>query len=490
MIAKEKLVKIVGARNVSSSPAVLDEYSRDISFVNSVRPVCVVKPKSSREVQKIVKLANKTATPLVPVSSGAPHFRGDTVPGTGGTVVVDLRKMNKVIFVDRPRRVAMVEPGVTFGELIPKVKKEGLRLNMPLLPRKSKSVVGSMLEREPVTMPKYQWDISDPLACTEVFFGTGDEFRTGQAAGPGTVKEQWKVGGLQKAPYGPGTASWHRLIQGAQGTMGIVTWASLRCELLPSLEEPFVVGSHNLEPLLELTSWLVRLRMVNECLILNNTVMAAIFAKNGPKDYADLKNTLPPWTLIYTVAGYEYLPEERVAASIKDISEITQRLGVEAVKAVGRISSNEILKAVQQPSDEPYWKLGYNGAWACQDIFFLTIHDKLECQIDAMTDQAEKAGYPASNLGVYIQPVVQGTGYHCEFNLFYDPENPSEQNRVRELSSQATKGLMAMGAFFSRPYGENAGVILNKDAASVAVLSKLKNIIDPNNIMNPGKICF
>ena len=78
--------------------------------------------------------------------------------------------MNKVIFVDRPRRVAMVEPGVTFGELIPAVKKEGLRLNMPLLPRKTKSVVGSMLEREPVIMPKYQWDISDPLACTEVFF--------------------------------------------------------------------------------------------------------------------------------------------------------------------------------------------------------------------------------------------------------------------------------------------------------------------------------
>jgi FAD/FMN-containing dehydrogenase len=174
MIEKERLIKIVGARNVSFNQAALDEFSRDISFVNPVRPVCVVKPKSSGEVQKIVKLANKTQTPLVPVSSGSPHFRGDTVPSTGGAVIVDLRKMKKIIFVDRPRRVAMVEPGVTFGELIPKVKKEGLRLNMPLLPRQSKSVIGSMLEREPVTMPKYQWDISDPLACTEVFFGTGD----------------------------------------------------------------------------------------------------------------------------------------------------------------------------------------------------------------------------------------------------------------------------------------------------------------------------
>ena len=39
-----------------------------------------------------------------------------------------------------------------------------------------------------------------------------------------------------------------------------------------------------------------------------------------------------------------------------------------------------------------------------------------------MNDLADKAGYPASNMGVYIQPVVQGTGYHCEFNLFYDPD--------------------------------------------------------------------
>ena len=402
-----------------------------MSFVNPVRPACVVKPKNADEVQKIVKLANETLTPLVPVSSGPPHFRGDTVPGTGGAVIVDLSGMKKMISVDRARRVAMVEPGVTFGELIPAVDKEGLRLNMPLLPRKSKSVVGSMLEREPVIMPKYQWDISDPLACVEVFFGTGDEFRTGQAAGPGTVEEQWAVGGVQKAPYGPGTASWHRLIQGAQGTMGIVTWASMRCEILPSLEEPFVVGSSNLDTLLELASWLIRLRMVNECFILNNTNLAAIFAKKWPEDYQNLKDSLPPWTLFYNVAGYEYFPEERVSAYIKDITDITQRLGVEAVKAVGGVSANEILKAVQQPSAEPYWKLRYKGA--CQDIFFLTINDKLEGQIGVMNDLAEKAGYPASDMGVYIQPIVQGTSCHCEFNLFYDPENPSEVKRVKDV---------------------------------------------------------
>ena len=488
MIQKEKLVKIVGAKNVSYDQAALDAYSRDISFVNTTRPACVVKPAKAGDVQKLVKLANDTKTPLVPVSSGPPRFRGDTVPSIGGAVIVDLSGMKKIINVDRPRRVAMVEPGVTFGELIQAADKVGIRLNLPLLPKKSKSVVGSLIEREPVIMPKYQWDISDPIACLGVVFGSGDEFRTGQAAGPGSIEEQWKVGGVQKAPYGPGVASWHRLIQGAQGTIGIVTWASMRCEIIPSVEEPFVVNSSSVNTLMDLAAWLIRLRMINECFILNNTDLAAIFAKKWPKDYHTLKDSLPPWTLFYTVAGYEVLPEERVASYIKDITSITQRLGVAAGKAAGSISANEILKTVQQPCAEPYWKLRFKGA--CEDVMFLTINDKLEGLITAMNELADKAGYPTSDMGAYIQPIVQGTGYHIEFNLFYDPRNTSERNRVRELNNAAVKALMAKGAFFSRPYGENAGMIINRDAASVSVLNKLKNMFDPNNVMNPGKVCF
>jgi FAD/FMN-containing dehydrogenase len=488
MIAKENLMQIAGPGQVSQEPTVLEAYSRDISFVNSIKPCYVVKPQTSESIRKLVQTANETGTPLIPVSSGPPHFRGDTVPGIGGGIVVDLSEMKKIILVDRARRVAMVEPGVTFGELIPAVKKEGLRLNMPLLPRQSKSVIGSMLEREPVVMPKYQWDMSDPLACAGIFFGAGDEFRTGQAAGPGTIEEQWQVGGVQKAPYGPGTASLHRIIQGAQGTMGIVTWASMRCEILPSVEEPFVISATKPMTLLDIASWLIRLRMVNECFILNNTALASMFAREWPTDYRNLKDTLPAWTLFYTVAGYEYLPEERVSSYIEDITDIAQRMGMEPAKSAGALSANEILKAVQKPSGEPYWKLRCKGA--SQDIFFLTINDRIEGQIAAMEDTVHAAGYPLSEVAVYIQPVVQGTGCHCEFTLFYDPSNAKELDRVKELTASATRNLMAKRAFFSRPYGENTAMVLNRDAATIAVLQKFKKIFDPNNVMNPGKVCF
>jgi FAD/FMN-containing dehydrogenase len=93
-------------------------------------------------------------------------------------------------------------------------------------------------------------------------------------------------------------------------------------------------------------------------------------------------------------------------------------------------------------------------------------------------------------MGVYIQPIVQGTGLHAEFNLFYDPDNAGEASRVKGLAASAVRELMGANAFFSRPYGENANIVVNRDAASLAVLSKLKDIFDPNHVMNPGKGCF
>jgi hypothetical protein len=488
MIDEGSLVNIVGIDKVSREEAVLKKYSRDMSFVHPIKPAYVVKPGNAEEISKIVNLARDTGTPLVPVSSGAPHFRGDTVPGTGGAIIVDLSGMKRIIHIDRKNRVAMFEPGVTFNELPSAIAKEGLRLNMPLLPRQSKSVVGSLLEREPVLMPKYHWDIADPLACTEVIFGTGEIFRTGAAAGSGSIEEQWAAGGAQKEAAGPSSASWYRIIQGSQGTMGIVTWVSARCELLPRLEEPFFVADSRLDKILETVHWLIRLRLVNECLVLNNTNLALIVATKGSEEYRQIKEGLPPWILFFNIAAYDYLPEERVSGQIKNMKELTQQLGVEAIQALGGITAAQFLSVVKHPSAEPYWKLRYKGGY--QDIFFLTIFDKPPELIQTMYDCVNAAGYPNEELGIYLQPIVQGVNCHCEFNLFYNFENPSEATRIRELTFNATKSLVAKGAFFSRPYGETARMIMNRDAATQATLKKIKAIVDPNNIMNPGKLCF
>ncbi len=148
MFEHDQLSTFLDSGNISTAVSALDQFAGDLSFTNAVRPALVVKPRDVQEVEQIVKLANESSTPLVPVSSGPPHFRGDTVPSVAEAAIVDLSGMKKIIRVDRQNRVAMCEPGVAFGEMIDTLRQNGLRLNMPLLPRQTKSVIAGMLERE------------------------------------------------------------------------------------------------------------------------------------------------------------------------------------------------------------------------------------------------------------------------------------------------------------------------------------------------------
>ena len=76
MINPDSLVQIVGPGNVSQESDVLEAYSRDMSFVNPLKPRYVAKPQNKKAIQALVRLANETQTPLVPVSSGAASFPG------------------------------------------------------------------------------------------------------------------------------------------------------------------------------------------------------------------------------------------------------------------------------------------------------------------------------------------------------------------------------------------------------------------------------
>ena len=98
--------------------------------------------------------------------------------------------------------------------------------------------------------------------------------------------------------------------------------------------------------------------------------------------------------------------------------------------------------------------------------------------------------YPIDDVGCYVQPMVQGRGCHCEFNLHCDKSSIEEVNEVQKLFMDASETLMNNGAFFSRPYGPWSGMVYRRDAAGVAALNSLKKIFDPNNILNPGKLCF
>ncbi len=101
--------------------------------------------------------------------------------------------MKKILKIDRRNRLALIEPGVTYAELQPALQENGLRVVAPLLPRKNKSVIASLLEREPVMSPKYQWNLLEPLRSLEIVWGNGDKFYSGS----GTLREKKMRIGMQ-----------------------------------------------------------------------------------------------------------------------------------------------------------------------------------------------------------------------------------------------------------------------------------------------------
>lgn len=111
----ERLEKIVGSRFVSTNPADLYIYSYDLTTAEPHSPDVVVLPQSVEEVRAVLKLANQEKIPVIPYIAGG-NVGGLTIPLNGG-IMLDLKRMNKIIEVNEVDMYALVEPGVIFGQL-------------------------------------------------------------------------------------------------------------------------------------------------------------------------------------------------------------------------------------------------------------------------------------------------------------------------------------------------------------------------------------
>ena len=484
MTAVTELGKIVGSKNVITATETLAEYADSSITTPVINPGCVVRPQSAAEVEAIVKWANDNRTPLVPMSSGPPHGRGDTAPAMDSTIIIDLSRMKRIIRIDRRNKIAMIEPGVTFGELQEALAKEGLCAYMPLLPRRNKSVIGSVLEREPITRPGHHWDSTDPLLCTEVVFGSGERFRTGEASGPDTIEEQWEMDRVQMNPFGHSHVDFQRLLSGAQGTIGIVTWITLKCSYLSEINRAYLVPSDNIEPLINLCYQLVKYRFGGHIFIVNSLNLACLLGNNAD-EIQELRNDLSSWIMLSTFEGYGILPEDKAASEEADFKAPADECKLKPVTAIGRASAEKLSGLLARSSPKPYWKTRYRGD--SRDIFFLTTLDKTPDFVALMDNLAQSRKFPTEDIGVYVQPIVQGTGCHCEFNLYYDP---AKNGTMDNLLSEAAGEIAGIGGFFSRPYPAWKDIAYQQAAGTAAMQRKIKKIFDPNGILNPGKLCF
>lgn len=483
---KEYLMKIVGTENVADDIDTLEAYSKDKSFTKPIKPRFVVKVGNAEQVQELIRWANGTNTPLVPVSSGGSHHRGDTVPGVPEAVVVDLSGMKKIISINKNHRIAIIEPGVTYAELQEALFNEGLTLPTSLAPRAEKSVLTSLLEIEPRLNALHQWCFLDPLRCVEVTWGDGNRMYTGEAGGGVMdLEKQWEQEKWQWEPTGPMMLDYYRMLTGAQGTMGIATWASVKCELLPEIHKMYLVPANKLEDLIDFAYRIIRFRFTDEFMLMNGPYLASLLGDTR-EEIISLRAMLPPWVAIVGIAGRNLLPEDRVAAQEADIFEMAQEFGLEMKPAVEGATGMDVLNAITNPAKGTYWKDSFKGTY--QDIFFSTTLDRTPKFIKEMLGLCLETGYPISDIGIYLQPQNMGTSYHCEFTIPYDQENSIELNKVKKLFVNASQSFSTLGAYYLRPYGIWSKLQMNRDAQSMSTIKRLKKIFDPNEIMNPGKL--
>ena len=482
----EDLKRAVGGGLLLEDSASLKEYGEACYPVEGLNPGAAVRVLEAGEVAAVVRAAREHGVNLVPVSSGPPHRKGGTVPAADG-VVVDLSGMKEFLRFDRRNKVAMIEPGVTFGELRARAGLEGLRPLSPLLPRENKSVIASYLEKQPITIPKYHWDTTDPLLSVEVVFGTGDVFRTGSAAGPGTLEEQWEKGNAQKNPMGPAATDILKLVQGAQGTMGIVTWASVKLELDPAVRRFGFVVSDGVEPLLCLAREMLRRKLADELLLLDRANLARCLSDAGKSGKGKWKVN-DAFVMVYAVAGYEgLLPEERAEYQERDVEEIARGLGLIPRPDLGDVSGEdvaEVFDGTRAPG------LAARGGGAGREVFFLTTMDRVPAFVEVVRGAASRHGVDPGTLGVYVQPVLQGRACHLEFDLYYEPGDAGAADLAGRTAAEASALLAGSGAFFSRPYEPWVELAYERCPDTVDALRRVKGVFDPADIMNRGKLCF
>lgn len=483
MDLKSNLAKIVGEENVSDDPKVLRDFSVDFSLEKPRMASCVVRTKDRQDVQKVIEFANETKVPVTPSSSGI-HFKGAALPLQGG-IVMDLNGMNQIQDIDERNRKARIEPGVTWPQLQDELAKRHLMAMMPFLPHPKKSVVTSSLERDPIVIAKYEY--ADPVLTMEFVYPNGKIMRTGSAIVPRATED-----GISDCamPEGPDLDYW-RLLQGAQGTMGVATWVNVKVEYLPEVNKMFFIPFDKIDDSIE-PLYRIQRRMIGlECFLLNKLNLATILAEKLPDDIEKLMSTLPEWVVVLVLSGGKRRPEMKIEYEEEALREVGKELSLTRIMThLPGIPGAEkkLLEMLRKgwPAEKTYWKFAYKGA--CEDIFFITKMEKTPQFLEIIKKAA--ADFGIANLGYYVQPIEYGRACHFECDIFHNSADAKELEAVRKFYAETNKQLLDAGALYTRPYGSIADLVYARATSYTSTLKKLKALYDPNNVLAPGKLCF
>jgi FAD/FMN-containing dehydrogenase len=184
--ALQKFANIVGSKWVFSSDEDValyrDAYSPLRGMAKERVASAAVAPESVGQVQEIVRVANQYHIPLYAISTGRNLTYGGSAPVYSGSVVLDLKRMNRIVEIDERNAYCIVEPGVSFFDLFRHLRENKIQLRMSIPDPGWGSPIGNALEHGVGRSP--QRDHFKSHCGMEVVLANGDLVRTGTGALP------------------------------------------------------------------------------------------------------------------------------------------------------------------------------------------------------------------------------------------------------------------------------------------------------------------
>lgn len=447
----QKLTALFGDRFTTSN-AILDHHSHDESSYPPVMPQAVVFANTAEEIAQLVKYCNQYAVPIVPVAAGT-SLEGHVLPIYGG-IALNMNNMNQIVGVYPEDLIAVVQPAVRRKQLNEELKDTGFFF--PIDPGADASIGGMTATRASGTNAVRYGTMRENVLALTVVTATGDIIRTGTQA--------------KKSSAGYDLT---RLFVGSEGTLGIITEVTLKIYPQP---ENLAAAICNFPSVMDAVSAVIQVIQLGVPVARAELVdELAILAIN---QYSKLNLKEQP-TLFFEFSGS--------SQSIKEQAELVQ----EIVKGF----SGEDFEWATRPEDRArLWHARHNAYFACLQLqagsrimntdVCVPISKLAQC-IEETKNDLKQSWLKAPILGH-----VGDGNYHVL--LVLDPNNPKDQEEAERLNSLIVHRALKLGGTCTGEHGVGMHkidfLVDEYGQETIHVMRTIKRALDPNNILNPGKI--
>ncbi len=483
---------IVGAGNVWTDAAGLAPYGKIMLSVPDAQhaPGAAVAPAGVEEIQRLLAVCNRYRVPVWPISTGKNIGYGSAAPATPGQVVLDLRRMNRILDVDAELCTALVEPGVTYQQLWDYIHERDLPLWLSCpAPSAIAGPVGNTLDRGVGYTPYGEHFL---FSCgMEVVLPDGDVLRTGMGSIPGS--NTWQVFKWGYGPYLDGLFT--------QSNYGIVTKLGLWLMPAPPAFKPFVVRFDADADIVRIVDTIRPLRIANvipNAVVIANVLWEATvlarrtdyFAGDGAIDAAALRRIMADhrlgWWNVYAAL---YGTEEQIAVNWKMVTAAFAAAGG-TIETEAEAGDNPVFRYRRdlmrgdmnlQEFGLYNWRGGGGSAW------FAPVSQSRGSETLKQMEMARRIldEYGFDYVGEFI---VGWRDMHHIIDLLFDRTDPGQMRRAHACFDQLLREFTAAGyGTYRANTAFMAQVAQTYGPVQAKLKATLKRAIDPNGIIAPGK---